>query len=206
MQLTATPPVPALVPESLIVDRELPRFDVRLAEHAIVDADIATTWQALLAFDLLQVHTPLLDAAFWLRGLPAKLGGRELPEPPRLVLGEAGGDMPGWLVLGSDPDHEFALGAVGRFWTPTTVWHDVTPEEFAGFDDPGWGRIAVSFSLRAYGEHRTLLTYECRTVTHDAESRRAFARYWRIIRPFVGHIMRATLRSVAVAAREEART
>jgi len=204
MQTAPTHSIPSLVADSLIVDRQLPVFDVRIAEHTIVDAGVGATWEALCALDLLDVHTPLLDAAFWLRGMPARLRGRADAPPPQLILGEAADAMPGWLVLGTDPEHELALGAVGRFWTPTIAWHDVTPEEFAGFDEAGWGRIAVSFSLRTYGERRTLLTYECRTATHDRESRRAFARYWRIIRPFVGHIMRATLHTIAVAAREEA--
>ena len=68
------------------------------------------------------------------------------------------------------------------------------------FAEPGWGRIAVSFSLRAYGERRTLATYECRTAVPDAASRKAFLRYWTLIRPFVGHIMRATLHTLATDA------
>jgi hypothetical protein len=197
MQLSPPRPVSALSADSLIIDRELPRFDVRLAEHLLVDADVPTTWDALCRLDLLRVHTPLLDAAFWVRGLPAKVRRTEAPVPPSLVLGDAGTQMPGWLVLGVDPGHELALGAVGRFWTPSIVWHDVDRDEFATFDEPGWGKIAVSFSVRPYGEHRSLLTYECRTATHDAASARAFARYWVLIRGFVAHIMRATLRTAA---------
>jgi hypothetical protein len=182
--------------DALLVDRYLPSFDARIAEHRIVDADLAATWDALAHLDLMEVHTALLDAAFWARGLPAKLRGSAAPVPPAIVLGEPGDAMPGWLLLGIDAGHEIALGAVGRFWTPTIVWHDVEgPDDFAAFAEPGWGKIGVSFSLRPYGEHRTLLTYECRTETTDQSSRDAFARYWKIIRLFVGHIMRATLRT-----------
>ena len=104
--------------------------------------------------------------------------------------------MPGWVSLGLVPRHEIALGAVGRFWTPSIEWHDVPAAAFPTFAEPGWGRIAVSFSLRDYGARRTLTTYECRTAVPDAESRKAFLRYWRLIRPFVGHIMRATLQTL----------
>jgi hypothetical protein len=197
----------ALVPsslragESLLVDDHLPSFDVAIAEHRIVDVDPLTTWDSLVHLDLLQVHTPLLDAAFWLRGLPARWRRTAAPVPPAIVLGELGTEMPGWLRLGEHPGRELAIGAVGRFWTPTIEWRDVgTPDAFRAFDEPGWGKIAVSFSVRPYGARRTLLTYECRTGTTDARSRAAFARYWRLIRPFVGHIMRATLRTVAVRA------
>ena len=80
----------------------------------------------------------------------------------------------------------------------------MTPERFAAFAEPGWGRIAANFSLRPYGT-RTLVSYDVRTVTADPDSERRFARYWRIIRPFVGHIMRAALAAVRVEAEQASR-
>ena len=47
-----------------------------------------------------------------------------------------------------------------------------------------------------YGAGATLLSYECRTITTDAESRRKFARYWWLMRPFIAHIFRATVRTI----------
>jgi hypothetical protein len=47
-----------------------------------------------------------------------------------------------------------------------------------------------------YGDGATLLSYECRTQTTDAESRRRFARYWSLMRPFIAHIFRATVRTI----------
>lgn len=82
---------------------------------------------------------------------------------------------------------------------PNVEWFDVTemtPDEFAAFDDPGWGRIAAKFTLRPYGEGRTLLSYEARTATNDDDSAKRFARYWGAVRPFVGHVMRAALATV----------
>ena len=107
-----------------------------------------------------------------------------------------GDPIPGWLVIGEHPGHEIAFGAVGRFWQPNIEWRDVAPGDFAAFSEPGWGKIAANFAVTSYGEHATLLTYECRTVTTDDESRRRFLRYWSLIRPFVGHIFRATLRTL----------
>jgi hypothetical protein len=40
----------------------------------------------------------------------------------------------------------------------------MTPEEFAAFAEPGWGRIAAGFSLLPYGTARTLVSYEARTA------------------------------------------
>jgi len=201
--LGTTATVPA--PEPMLIDDALPEFHFTRAEHLVVDADVATTWRGLLATDLLDVHTPLMDAAFWARGLPARLRGvREEPGPAALPLGGDVG-MKGWLSLGRREYRELALGAVGRFWEPDITWRDVgTVADFAAFDDPGWGRIAANFSLRDYGTGRTLLSYEARTAVPDAASRRKFGRYWRVIEPFVGHMMRATERAIAEQARRSA--
>jgi hypothetical protein len=185
----------------MLIDRYLPRFDTTLVEHTVVDADVGTTWQALCELDLMQVHTPLMDAAVFVRGVPARvasqLGRRPPPGPPPRRLTLAGGSgMEGWLSLGVCPEREIALGAVGRFWQPDIEWYDVstmTPEQFAAFDEPGWGRIAANFSLRPYGTSRTLVSYEARTATGSPDAARRFARYWTVVRPFVGHIMRAAL-------------
>ena len=71
-----------------------------------------------------------------------------------------------------------------------------TADEFASFDEPGWGKIVANFSVLPYGTRATLLTYECRTVTTDPASRQKFLRYWTVIRPFVAHIFRATVRTI----------
>lgn len=178
----------------LIIDTAMPRYDAVLAEHIVVGADPATTFRAALGLDLLRVRTPVLDAAMWLRALPARLARRSAPPLPQLVIGSGVG-LPGWQLLGTESDREVAFGAVGRFWRPVIEWRDVPVGEFAGFDEPGWGKIAANFSVRPYGA-ATLLSYECRTVTTDVVSRRRFLRYWWLVRPFVAHIMRATLRTV----------
>ncbi len=189
----------------LLVDKYLPTYDVSLAEHLIVDADVETTWQALCGLDLAQVHTPLLDAAFFVRDVPsrwAEFMGRERKERPPLPELKLGGDAPsleGWLGLGRTPKREIAFGAIGKFWQSDIAWYDVTdlsPEGFATFDEEGWGRIAANFTLLPYGTKRTLVTYEARTATSDPDSAAKFGRYWAVVRPFVGHIMRAALREL----------
>ena len=182
--------------KKLILDSLMPDYDVALAEHVVVSADPATTWRAARELDLLTVHSTLLDAAMWIRGLPAHLVGRAVPVPPRLVV--ADGELPGWLVLG-ESGHEIVFGAVGRFWRPVISWRDVTRADFVGFDEPGWGKIAADFVVTPHGT-RTLLTYECRTATTDSVARRRFRRYWWVVRPFAAHIMRATLPTIKARA------
>jgi hypothetical protein len=176
----------------MLIESAMPSFDAMIAEHVVVAATPSVTFRAARDLDLLTVRTPLLTASMWIRGLPARLSGRATAPLPRLVIGEGVG-LPGWLELGELPDREIAFGAVGKFWSPVIEWREVTPDEFSSFAEPGWGKIAANFSVMQYGEHRSLLSYQCRTVTTDPESRRRFLGYWRLIRPFVGHIMRATV-------------
>ena len=180
---------------SLIIESMMPTYDAAVSQQIVVGANPTTTFAAARALDLTTVHSPLLDTAFWLRGLPARLCGNVAPPPPSLVIQE---DMalPGWTFLGERRDREIAFGAVGKFWQPSIEWRSISAIDFEGFDEPGWGKIAANFSILPSGPTDTLLTYECRTVTTDPDSRRQFIRYWRLVRPFVGHILRATLRQI----------
>jgi hypothetical protein len=188
----------------MIVDEQLPVYDVVIAAHRVVDADPTTTLAAARELDFLTVRTPLLVAAMWLRGVPDRLRHRAQPPPARLTL--AGGvGLPGWLSLGEREGSEVAFGAVGKFWQANIEWREVPLAEFADFNEPGWGKIACNFTVRPYDGDRTLLSYECRTATTDTVARRKFARYWWLIRPFVAHIMRATVATIAgTAARSRA--
>lgn len=172
----------------------MPSYDAVIAEHIVVSAPPATVFLAAKTLDFLTVRTPLLTASMWLRGLPQRLRGKHAAPPPRLTLA-AGVPLPGWLIIGERPQREVAFGAVGRFWQPVIEWRDVQAPDFADFTEPGWGKIAANFSVTSYGQG-SLLSYECRTTTTDPLSRRRFLRYWWLIRPFVGHIMRATLAAI----------
>lgn len=186
-----------------LLDARLPTYDVALTEHLTVEADVPAVFRAAHDLDFLTVRTPLLATAFFVRGLPARLFGKPSPELPalRLFADPSSSGLPGWLVLGEVPDREIAFGAVGKFWQADIEWHDVPLDRFTAFDEPGWGKIGCHFLIRANGPGRSVVSYECRTGTTDPESRKKMMRYWWIIRPFVGHIMRATLRTIAADAR-----
>lgn len=94
---------------------------------------------------------------------------------------------------GSPP--ELVFGAIGKVWQPDIEWKPVPAADFANFAEPGFAKIAAGFSIRNYGESRSLLSYEARTAGTDEESRRRFRRYWWLARRFVGVVMRAALRT-----------
>ena len=182
------------------LDAYLPVYDLALTEHLAVAADTAVAFRCARDLDFMTVRTPLLTASFFARGLPARLRGRA-PEPPTQVrLAADAAVLPGWLLLGVDEGREVAFGAVGRFWQPEIAWRDVPREQFRSFDEPGWGKIACHFLTRPDGPGRSMVSYECRTATTDPQARRSMARYWWLVRPFVAHIMRATLSTIAADA------
>jgi hypothetical protein len=187
--------------DPLLIEQAMPEADEEIARHRIIDASPERVMAAARNLDFMEVRSRLVDAAMFARGLPARLRRHPVPDPPSMRLSDAveAGEMqlPGWLIIGEKEGREIAFGAVGRFWKPDIEWRDVSPEDFAGFDEPGWGKIAADFSVTPYGDHRTLLTYACRVRCTDADSRRRFGRYWWLVSPFVGHIFAATLDTIA---------
>jgi hypothetical protein len=194
---TAPNPRVSVTADEGVLDRVMPVWDARILVAEPIDRSAEDAWETLHDFDMLSVRSPVLSASFALRALPNRLLRRpEPPPPPSLRLGDGVG-LPGWIGLGVVDGREIAAGAIGVFWTPSIVWHDdVTPETFAEFDQPGWGRIAIAFSIVPRDSDSSIVIYECRTHTTDDDSRRRFLRYWRLIRPFVAHIMRAAVRTI----------
>lgn len=181
----------------LLIDRYLPVYDLAITEHLVIEASAEAAFTAAKDLDFMKVRSPLLTASFWVRGLPARLRGHAVEPPPELRLASGTKGLPGWLFFGEIPSHEVAFGALGKFWKSDIKWRDVPLEEFPGFAEPGWGKIACHFLIRDDGPGHVVITYECRTGTTDAKARRSMTRYWWLIRPFVGHIMRATLRTIS---------
>jgi hypothetical protein len=187
------------VPRELLIDRFAPRSDFGLANHRVVDADPDTAYRAVRELDLTEVHGALVDASMWLRGLPERMKARKrgpIRVPTRLTLDDltAGSE---WVVLGERPGEEITFGAVGRFWQPVVRWRPIEPRDFADFAEPGFGKIVCSLSVLPYGTRRSLVTYDVRTILDDPLSWVEFRRYWRVAKPFVGAIQRATLRTIA---------
>lgn len=107
-----------------------------------------------------------------------------------------GGDS-GWVLLRDEPGVEFLIGLVGQFWHRDYGIVRVPRSGFADFDEPGYAETLAGLSLRPYGSHRTLLTYESRTITTDPVAHRRFAGYWRVLRPFVALLTRSALITIA---------
>ena len=96
-----------------------------------------------------------------------------------------------FLALAEEPGVEFVIGVIGKFSAPTELeFRRFRPAEFAGFAEPGSGKVAISFLVLPYGASRSLLCTDTRTAITDAETARRFRRYWTAIGPFAAYIMR----------------
>jgi hypothetical protein len=172
----------------MFADELLPSYDVSDAVGVVVDADPATTWDALLSVDLLEVgrSKPMVGVLGALRLLPEIVsdllhGERPAAPPERMRLHDTAaipaGDG-GWVLLGERPEEALALGLVGKFWRPVIEFAAVEPEHFRDFDEPGYAKTVYELSVRRLDDGRTLLSGLMRTATTDEHARRWFRRYW----------------------------
>ena len=161
---------------------------------------VYTALKQVTADEILFFHTLI-----WLRRM-----GRPGPEsilnpPPNMPLLEIATKTT-FIVLAEEPGHEIVFGTlVGapRGWRPQG---ERTPDAFKALlasQQPGFAVAAMNFRLEDCEAHATrsngpctLLTTETRIYATDASSRRAFARYWRVIYPGSSLIRRMWLRAV----------
>jgi hypothetical protein len=174
----------------MLADELLPIYDVSDEVATVVAADVQTTWDALMAADLIEVgrERPLVGVLGAVRMLPEllwqRLHGEHPPAAPeRLTLRDttklpmSGG---GWVLLGERPPREIALGLVGKFWRPVIEFAQVEADAFAGFAEAGFAKTLYALGTRPLAGERTLLWALMRTATTDEHARSWFRRYWTV--------------------------
>jgi hypothetical protein len=163
--------------------------------HAPPDAVMAALWRADLG-------GPIVRALLALRALPAALADAgsarrrvsALLTRPGLTLGDL--QRTGFVRLGERPGREVVLGLTGRFWTPGGGLLPTNPATWSAGPPADTAQAAWSFSVAADGDGATRLETETRVRCADASARRAFGRYWLLVRPFSGLLRQRMLRSV----------
>jgi len=102
----------------------------------------------------------------------------------------------GFIQLVEEPGREEVCGGVGQtFRSRGGVAPAVRDaRSFLAFEEPGYARVAMNFSVEAASGGARLAT-ETRVLTTDPDSRRRFERYWREIQPGSAAIRRSWLRA-----------
>lgn len=160
----------------------IPLYDAAARHEIVVNASAARTYEVARSLDL--GGSPLVRLLMGLRAAPALLGavltGRVRARPggtdhARVVQG-----LP-FTLLAEEPEREFVLGLMGRFWTPAGGLVAATPADFRQQPPAGLAQGIWNFRVEPDGA-RCRLTTETRVRCGDDVSRRQFARYWRIVR------------------------
>jgi hypothetical protein len=191
----------------MLLDDLMPQFDATRVEHLVIDAPPAAVYEAAIGVDFVEAGGRSVRCLFALRAAAGRVvttvRRSQSTSPPEWVTLRIS-EMPergDWVRLAEDAPNEVAFGAIGRFWGGETAWQQIDASAFTSFDTPGYAKIAASLSLRPYGDQRTLLSYEARTQATDETARRAFLRYWTLVSPGVGFVMRSLLALIARKAR-----
>jgi hypothetical protein len=167
----------------ILIDRVMPDFDRREVHRRAIDAPAAAIWAA--AHDLRGDEVTAMRLLMGLRTL-----GRRSGEDSRTVLETF--KWMGFRVVDEEPEREFVVAGIGRFWQLSGGLRRVeSREQFSAFDEPGYAKVAFNFRLEG-GE----LSTETRIAGTDAQARRRFGLYWLAIRPGSGLIRREWLRAI----------
>lgn len=157
--------------------------------------------QALEAMkDIPPSEIRLLRTLIELRNLPGRLAGQ-----PRFGKGMSE-SVPlfeqirrfGFRSLGETHASEVAFGLIDQSWKVSGGKRASISDadDFAQFSEPGFVKIGAD--LRAQpARGGTFLSTQTRVLATDARTRRVFAAYWLVIRPFSGLIRRSWLDAVA---------
>jgi hypothetical protein len=185
-----------------LLERALPDFAETIVRQAVVHAPPETTFAAIQRTNLMD---PVVRMLFGARELPARIAARlrSEPVPPRtrsVTFADLLGPGSGMVVVGLDPGHEIVVGSIGRFWKRDYGARPFAPGQFTPFDDPGYAKLAMDFTVVPLGPSCSLLRYEARTQPTDGDARRRFHRYWRLIRPGVGLVMGRALSRIRTEA------
>ena len=183
------------------LDQVLGKADFSERHRRVVRAPADRVWAAALAVTPKEIR--LLAPFMALRSLPRVLQRRELSavvEDRTPVLDVF--QKQGFVQLHRDPDlcdgRAFVVyGAAGRFWSPTGNKPVPLPglQAFVAYGEPGMAKTAFSIEVVDRGDHTEVIT-ETRIVGTDAAARRAFARYWLLIRGPSGLIRRSWLAAI----------
>lgn len=181
-----------MTPCNPLIDKILPRADVRLQHRALFRVPAERAFRGARDLDVLR-H-PLARALIAARALPVGGAG-----PPTLRISDLTGPAYGWSVLGEQPGTELVLGTVARPWrlSAPPAAQPATPKEFADFSAPGHVKIVLAVSAVPQGLAAAVLTVETRVAATDPTSARRFRRYWRFVGPFSELIRRTAMGMLA---------
>lgn len=105
----------------------------------------------------------------------------------------------GWGVL-AETEHELVMGGVTKPWEANPVFRALPPEEFAGFAEPDFVKIAFTLRACPQPDGSSVFRTETRVIATDPDARRKFRLYWAFLSPGIILIRKAMLPVLKAAA------
>jgi len=180
------------------LDDFVPAYEFSERHQLEIRAEAARIDRALREASLAEI--PVARALVWLRSLGRRrsTGGQPFLE---LALQSA-------VLLEDTPGEGVVLGLTGEFWRLRSAPDPARPRtagEFVAYDRPDVCKAVIDFRIDELGPGRCRLTTETRVQVVDPAARRAFRRYWLVVRPFSGLIRILFVRAVRRRAEDQAR-
>jgi hypothetical protein len=175
----------------LLLDRFMPRYEIREFHETRVAAPAEVAFATARELDM--QGSAVVRAIF--KGRELFMGAdRANSRRPQPFLSEV--MALGWRILHEEPGRKLVVGAVTRPWEANVTFRGLEPQEFAGFQEPGYTKIIWTLEAEPTGRGTAIFRTETRAVTTDGESRRRFRRYWAMVSPGVVLIRHEMLRQV----------
>ena len=166
----------------------LPDYEFSERHRLEIDAGPREIHRAVRAVSLSEI--PIARMLVFLR-----LGGRR-GDTRQPFLDQA---LRSSVLLEDVPGEGVVLGLTGQFWRlrgGRELDLPRTTPEFLAYGRPDVCKAVVDFRITELGPGRCRLSTETRVHVQDRAARRAFRRYWRVIRPFSGLTRILFLRAV----------
>lgn len=174
-----------------LIQHHLPRPRHTEIHRIAVKAPPAEAWETARHFDGASI--PWVRLLFDLRTWPDRLRGLEVPLAKDSGLGvdDIVSHNHGFMLLEERPGEEVVVGAIGQFWHLNIPFKDVPPQDFAAFNERGWGKVAWSIHVEPH-DAGSWITLELRVTATDDVSWRKQTAYFRLIGPF-SHLIRSSM-------------
>ena len=165
------------------LDDFLPVYEFSERHSLAIDASAARIDAAFRTVSMSDI--PVAKALWWLRRLGRSYGDAAKPF--------VGGELPG-VVLADVPEEGMVIGLTGQFWRLRGGRRDAlkptTADEFLAYERADTCKAVIDFRVGP-----RMLSTETRVHVGDPSSRKAFRRYWFVVRPFSGLIRILLLRA-----------
>ncbi|MBN1427409.1 MAG: hypothetical protein JXB07_03430 [Anaerolineae bacterium] len=189
------------------LDTFLPEYAFHEIHTTTVQASPEMTFAAIKDLRPSEL-SPVIFLMLSIRDLPGKLLGK-----PRQTIPESLAEksfleqlFEGGFSLLAETEQEIVCGLAGQFWKLSGGEEIVfaTPQEFLDFNRTDFAKTAANLLVRADG-NRTILSTETRIWAPDAQTRKKFAFYWRLISLGSGWIRIMWLNAIKRRAEKTAR-